>query len=121
MSATNFEDLQIWKRSTRLASEILINAQDWKLWALRDQVCRSAISVPSNIAEGCERDSSPDIIRFLRIAKGSLAELQTQIYLAAELNIISPAKRQQWVKESKEIAAMTQSLISHYRSRSNKA
>lgn len=114
MSFTNFEDLQIWKRSSRLASDILQNAQDWKLWPLRDQVCRSAISVPSNIAEGCERDSSPDIIRFLRIAKGSLAELQTQLYLASELNIISIEQRKKWIEESKEIAAMTQSLISHY-------
>ena len=110
MSATNFEDLQIWKRSSRLAVDILKIAQ----------VCRSAISVPSNIAEGCERDSSPDIIRFLRIAKGSLAELQTQLYLAAELDIISSTQRKQWVEESKEIAAMTQSLIFHYREKSNK-
>ena len=120
MSSTNFEDLQLWKRSSRLASDILKSAQDWKLWPLRDQAYRSAISVPSNIAEGCERDSCPEIIRFLRIAKGSLAELQTQLYLASELDIISTRQLNEWIKESKEIAAMTQSLITHYRGKSNK-
>ena len=120
MSVTNFEDLQIWKRSSRLAADILKVAQDWKLWPLRDQVCRSAISVPSNIAEGCERDSNPDIIRFFRIAKGSLAELQTQLYLASELDLIISIQRKQWIEESKEIAAMTQSLIFHYSEKRDK-
>lgn len=72
---------------------------------------RSSISVPSNIAEGCERDSKLDFIRFLRIAKGSAAELRTQVYIALKLEMISKADFDQLVADLKEISAMLQGLI----------
>ena len=72
---------------------------------------RAAISIPSNIAEGTERDSAADFVRFLRIAKGSCSELRTQIYLARELELIQPTESAAWVSETKEINAMLQGLI----------
>lgn len=77
----------------------------------RDQITRAAISVPSNIAEGYERDSRLDVIRFLRIAKGSAAELRTQCYLAMKLELLPPTKVQGFIRECKEISAMLQGLI----------
>jgi four helix bundle protein len=67
--------------------------------------------VPSNIAEGHERDSIQDFIRFLRISKGSNGELRTQAYIASKLGLIDPEHSRQIVSESKEISAMLQGLI----------
>jgi four helix bundle protein len=72
---------------------------------------RAAISIPSNIAEGYERDSDPDFIRFLRIAKGSAAELRTQCYMANELELFPKERRQSLIQKCKEISAMLQGLI----------
>jgi len=72
---------------------------------------RAAVSVPSNIAEGQERDSTRDFQRFLRIAKGSNGELRTQIYLATKLELISTEKSNKLINESKQISRMLQGLI----------
>ena len=58
--------------------------------SLADQIIRSAVSIPSNIAEGDERGSNKDSLRFLQIARGSLAELETQLSIAKEIGLISP-------------------------------
>ena len=78
---------------------------------------RAAISVPSNVAEGSERDSKPDFIRFLRIAKGSAAELRTQTYIAQKLELISKTEAKRVIAETKEISAMLQGLIRSLRKR----
>lgn len=70
---------------------------------------RAALSVASNIAEGAERDSPRDFIRFLNMAKGSNAELRTQQYLASKLNLINDPGL--LVQEAKEISVMRQGLI----------
>ncbi len=82
---------------------------------------RSAISIPSNISEGCERDSRLDFIRFLRIAKGSAAELRTQVYIALKLDIIPKAESDRFIAELKEISAMLQGLIRSLAARSGKS
>ena len=79
MAFQSFEELEVWKRGCRLAVEVHRALADSKEYALRDQMIRASISIPSNIAEGHERDSKLDFIRFLRIAKGSAAELRTQL------------------------------------------
>jgi four helix bundle protein len=75
------ENLGVWKRSCRLSVELYKLLRDF---GFRDQVTRSALSVPSNIAEGYERDSSKEFSRFLKIAKGSCGELRTQLYIGTE-------------------------------------
>lgn len=111
MPYQSFEELEVWKRSCRLAVLTCQVVVDSRLWALRDQMQRSCISVPSNIAEGCERDGRLDFIRFLRIAKGSAAELRTQIYIAQKLKMVGSDEADLMVAETKEIAAMIQGLI----------
>ena len=73
--------------------------------------CRAAVSIPSNIAEGAERKTDKDFIHFLYIAKGSAAELRTQLYIARELKIISPEDSKILVRECKEISKMLKGLI----------
>lgn len=111
MSYQSFEELDVWKRACRLAVEISRALAGAKQFALRDQMQRASVSIPSNIAEGCERDSKLDFIRFLRIAKGSAAELRTQVYIALKLEMITKTDADRFVAELKEISAMLQGLI----------
>jgi four helix bundle protein len=111
MPYQSFEELEVWKRACRLAIDITRSLAECRQFGLRDQMQRAAISVPSNIAEGHERDSRPDFIRFLRIAKGSAAELRTQCYIANRLELLTKPQADEFTKECKEISAMLQGLI----------
>jgi len=117
MALSTFEDLTVWQRSCELAVAICREVQGWRRFALRDQLQRSAIFVPSNIGDGQERDSPGDFSRFLRISKGSNAELRTQISIAERLGLITEEAATTYLQESKEISAMLQSLIRSIESR----
>jgi four helix bundle protein len=106
----NFEELEVWKRASRLAVEVLKMIDGIKLYALRDQVARSCLSIPSNIAEGAERGTDKEFARFLSIAKGSAAELRTQFYVAIRAGLVEPSQGAILVQEAKEIGAMTEGL-----------
>ena len=107
----SFEDLEVWKAACRLAVAITREMSGCKVYALRDQMIRSALSVPSNIAEGSERNTSKGFQRFLFIALGSAAELRTQIYIAKQSNILSEDIAREWIDELKSISRMLQSLV----------
>jgi four helix bundle protein len=110
-----FEDLEVWKRGCQLAVEVCVGMNDSKNYALKDQMTRAAISIHSNIAEGCERDSTLEYIRFLRYSKGSCGELRTQVYVhervQKKLKLIGLDDAKQLIQETKEISAMLQGLI----------
>ena len=110
MSA-DFENLEVWKRSCRLCIDLYSALKSCKDPGMYSQITRSAVSIPSNIAEGAERKTVKDFANFLYIAKGSSAELRTQLYLAGELAYISRADCKKMVLESKEITKMLQGLI----------
>jgi len=81
-----------------------------RLWAQRSDD-QSGVSIPSNIAEGEERESTAESARFLYFAKGSSGELITQIYIAIEIGVIDKQNGMTLIKEAKEISAMIASLI----------
>src|SRR5690348_4028536 len=87
MGYSSFEDLEVWKRSARLAVKVYDVLRDCRDYGLKDQMTRAAVSIASNIAEGAERDSRSEYIRFLHIAKGSSAELRTQVYIAQRIGV----------------------------------
>ena len=89
---TGFQNLQVWKDAMALTIETYRATDRLRDSALRDQIRRAAMSVPSNIAEGDERDTDRDSVRFFYIAKGSLAELRTQLEIAQEVSLL-PAER----------------------------
>ena len=111
----SFEDLEVWKKSCRLSVDIYQALKDAKDYGLKDQMCRAAVSVASNIAEGSERHSKADFTRFLRISMGSAAELRTQIYIAGEIGLIPMDKTKEFSDCSKSISQMLQALINSLR------
>jgi len=125
MAVTTFEDLEVWKRGCNLAVDVCVAMHASKDYALKDQMQRSAISIPSNIAEGAERDSEGDFVRFLRISKGSCGELRTQLYISErvrqklELQPVEGSRRM--IQETREISAMLQGLIRSIKTRPPKA
>ena len=110
-----FEKLDVWKRSCRLAVTLYQELRDSREWGFRDQITRSALSVPSNIAEGYERNSRKEYLQFLRIAKGSCGELRTQLYIGARGGLLDPNLCEELIRESGEISKMLGGLISALR------
>jgi four helix bundle protein len=106
-----FEDLEVWKRSARLSADIYKALAGLKDFGFKDQICRSGLSVPSNIAEGIERGSDKEVVRFLTIAKGSCGELRTQTYIGVDIDYIAKDVGNRWIQETKEISAMLMGLI----------
>lgn len=111
MPVQTFEDLEVWKRGCRQAVNVIAATTALKPASLRDQLQRASISVPSNVAEGYERDSKLDFIRFLRMAKGSNAEIRTQVYIAGKLDVLSSKQVAGFASESKESSTMLQRLV----------
>jgi four helix bundle protein len=109
-----FKELVVWQKARDLAVDIYKLTDQGKFrhdYGLRDQMRRSAVSVPSCIAEGDERDTDKDAIRFFYIAKGSLAELRTQMDIALRVNYIIQEVFQALEKKAIIIGKMLGSLI----------
>jgi four helix bundle protein len=111
MSALRFENLRVWKKSARLCSVIYVSLKDLKDYDFRSQITRSALSISSNIAEGFERETNRECIRFLYYAKGSCGELRSQIYIGMKINYIGKEAGEDWLKEAKDISYMINGLI----------
>ena len=110
-----FEDLEVWKRAARLSTDLYKYFQSSKDYGFRDQITRSGLSIPSNIAEGYERDTAKDRSKFLIYAKGSCGELRTQIYIGVEADYIDKEQGKLWVKETQELSRMLYGLINYIR------
>ncbi len=93
-----------------MAVEVFQTFASCRNFTMQDQVQRAALSVPSNVAEGYERDSNKEFVRFLNIAKGSCGELRTQLYISRKLNFLTKAQFERLVAESKRISAMLHGL-----------
>jgi four helix bundle protein len=106
-----FEDLDVWKRSAGLSADIYKILSDLKDYGFKDQITRSGLSIPSNIAEGMERRSDKEKVNFLSYAKGSCGELRTQIYIGMKMGYLSKEKGDKWIMETKEISAMLMGLM----------
>jgi four helix bundle protein len=98
----NYKELIVWQKSVDLVTEI---------YSLTSQIRRSSISIPSNIAEGHSRRSQADYIQFLKIARGSSAELETQLIISKNLNYLSSTEFNNLNQKSEEISKMLNALI----------
>ena len=87
----NYKNLKIWEQGIQLVKQIYVLVEQLpssEKFGLKSQMTRAAVSIPSNIAEGCSRNSEIEFKRFLEIAMGSLFEVQTQLIIIQELNFI---------------------------------
>ena len=106
-----FEDLEVWKRSARLSADIYKTLATLKDFGFKDQITRSGLSIPSNIAEGAERETDKESANFLNYAKGSAGELRTQIYIGMDIGYIDSKQGKEWINETEEISKMLYGLI----------
>lgn len=105
-----FKDLEIWKMSRTFCSdiyEITSYFPDSEKFGLTNQLRRAAVSVPSNIAEGCSRNSNKDFSRFLEIAIGSIYEIETQLLISSDLGFIKNHSLEKLLDELNSITKMT--------------
>jgi len=112
---TTYRELIVWQKSMLLVLSIYNETKSFpkeEVYALTSQIRRSAVSLPSNIAEGYGRNHSGDYVRFLQIASGSLYEFQTQLEISFQLGYISKEKFDEINSLSVEIEKMLSSLIS---------
>ena len=106
-----FEDLEVWQEAMRIVVDIYRNFSDCKDYGFRDQIQRASVSIPSNISEGYDRQSNKEYIHFLYIARGSCAELRTQLYLSERLGIIQKSIGTKLIDKTRKISAMLYNLI----------
>ena len=110
----DYRDLIVWKEAMELAELVYSVTRSFpreEAFGLTSQIRRAAVSIPSNIAEGDERDTKKDSVRFLYIAKGSLAELRTQLEIARDIGALDAASFAQLEVTCAEIGRMLGSLI----------
>lgn len=109
-----FKKLLIWQKAKDLAVEIYKMTGQGRLqqdFGLRDQIRRAAVSIPSNIAEGDERDTDKDAVRFFFISKGSLGELRTQLQIAYEIGYLNSELYERLDKEYEALGKSIGALI----------
>ncbi len=110
----NFRTLTIWQEGISIVKQVyrlskLLPAEE--KYGLRSQICRAAVSIPSNIAEGCSRNSQIDFKRFLEIALGSSYELETQLIISQELALIPKEKVCSMIEQINKEQKMINNLI----------
>ncbi|MGI9650026.1 four helix bundle protein [Chryseobacterium sp. RLHN22] len=110
----NFKELLVWQKSISFVTEIyqLTNVfpKD-EMYGLTSQIRRASISIPSNIAEGNSRRSVADYLQFLKIARGSSAEIETQLIIAKNLKFLSEENYLKLNQDITEISIMLNGLI----------
>ena len=106
-----FEDMDVWKESFQLSVSVYRELVDLKDFGFKDQITRSGLSIPSNIAEGFGRSTDKDKRNFLNYAKGSCAEFRTQAYIGIEIGYIDKDVGDGWVVQSNKISAMLTRLM----------
>lgn len=112
----SYRDLQVWRKGIDLAKAVYALTHKfpkYETYGLADQLRRSAVSVPSNIAEGQARQHTGEFRQFLHMALGSAAELDTQIVLAYELGYVTEKEAEDIEQRVVEIRKMLYSLITH--------
>ena len=109
------ENLDVWKKSCRLSVEIYKYFKENKDFGFKEQITKTSLSIPSNIAEGMEKNYQKEKIRFFEISKGSVAELITQIYIGIEIDYIERKIGLKWVNDLDEISKMLSGLSKYHK------
>jgi four helix bundle protein len=109
-----FEELEVWQRAVLLSAELYTELASLRDFGFRDQITRAGLSIPSNIAEGYEREGNREIANFMNYAKGSAGELRTQLYIGLKAGYITQELGNRWLQETEEISRMMHALTGAY-------
>ncbi len=114
-SKTNFEDLEIWQLGIQLFIDIsqIFGDKKFRDYYFKDQILRATLSISNNIAEGYERQSNRELIRFLYISKGSCGEVRSMLHIAENQNFIGSAKSEELRKNCVTISVKISNLIKY--------
>lgn len=110
----NFKELLVWQRSIDFVTEIYRTTEAFpkdEIYGLLSQIRRAAVSIPSNIAEGNSRRSKPDYVQFLKISRGSCAEVETQLIISKNLKFLNENEHLKLNEKIIEISKMLNGLI----------
>lgn len=110
-----FEDMDVWKEAARLSVAVYRELAELRDYGFKDQITRSGLSIPSNIAEGFGRSTRKEKRNFLNYARGSCAEFRAQAYIGMEIGYIRREIGRDWVRESNKISAMLTGLMKYLR------
>lgn len=116
---TRFQDLNCWKESRKLVKRIYKSSEQGKFkkdFSLKDQVRRASVSIMTNIAEGFSRFHRKDSVRFFDFAQSSAAEVQSLLYIAEDLEYLTPEFVEEMRGEALKCQKMILSLIRHFNS-----
>ena len=114
MKKLSYQGLTVWQKAMDLTAIIYLLTKKLpkeELYSLSDQMRRSAVSIPSNIAEGQDRDTNKEFVRFLAISRGSKSELETQLLICVKVGYLSETEILEAMNLSTEIGKMLTSLI----------
>ena len=111
MAIQRFEDIIAWQKAQDLAVNVYQTFGEVKDFSFRDQICRAAVSISNNIAEGFDRSSNADFSRFLYFSIASCSEVRSMIYLAERLGYVSQEKKEPLLEQSEEISKIVRGLI----------
>jgi four helix bundle protein len=114
IKSRSYKDLEVWKLSIELVKEIYQITEKFppsEIYGLTNQMRRAAVSIPSNIAEGQERNSVKEFRQFLAIALGSVAEIETQLIIAKEIDYLTEAEVEPFMAIIDRLRKMTRGLI----------
>jgi four helix bundle protein len=116
----NYRELEVWQRAQRFALKIYRSTEAYPVrerYGLASQMRRAAVSVASNIAEGCGRQGDRELARFLRIARGSVHEVECQLMLAGELGYLKQETCAEFQRSTEELSRMLNRLIRSFPAR----
>lgn len=112
-----YKELDVWKKARAFVKEVYIITRDFpneEKYGLMSQIRRCAVSIPSNIAEGYGRQFKKETLQFLHISRGSLYELETQIYIAHDLSFINEEKLNKLLADLEECRRLLSGLINYF-------
>ena len=108
-----FEDIEVWKSARGLAGEVYRAFSSCRDYGFKDQICRASISIMNNIAEGHERSSKKEFVRFLKISKGSCGEVRSMLIIANDLKLIENEKSTTLIEKSISISKQLSGFIKY--------
>lgn len=114
-----FENLAVWRDGVELAASVYEASKACQDFSFRDQIRRASVSVSSNVAEGYERDSNVEFIRYLFIAKASCGEVRSQAYVARRVQLLQEQSAIELIEQARQLSRRLQKLINVRREKFN--